>query len=79
MIFIIIFFELNNNVFFFLGNTWETMPRNVAINSLATWMIEHPCIENTNYQRTSVESTSTSCNVLSRVSNKCFGNSNLFF
>lgn len=55
------------------------MPRNVAINSLATWMIEHPCIENTNYQRTSVESTSTSCNVLSRVSNKCFGNSNLFF
>lgn len=27
------------------------MPRNVAINSLATWMIEHPCIQETNYER----------------------------
>ncbi|XP_025408544.1 probable E3 ubiquitin-protein ligase HERC1 isoform X2 [Sipha flava] len=33
-----------------LGNTWETMPRNVAINSLATWMIEHPCIQETNFE-----------------------------
>jgi len=55
---------------FSLGNTWETMPRNVAINSLATWMIEHPCIENTNYQSSSVESTSTSSSVENRVSNK---------
>lgn len=27
------------------------MPRNVAINSLATWMIEHPCIQETNFER----------------------------
>ncbi|XP_027837521.2 probable E3 ubiquitin-protein ligase HERC1 [Aphis gossypii] len=33
-----------------LGNIWETMPRNVAINSLATWMIEHPCIQETNFE-----------------------------
>lgn len=26
------------------------MPRNVAINSLATWMIEHPCIQETNFE-----------------------------
>lgn len=37
--------------FLFLGNTWETMPRNVAINSLATWMIEHPFIQETNFER----------------------------
>lgn len=41
----------------FLGNTWEAMPRNVAINSLATWMIEHPCIEETNFESPSVRST----------------------
>lgn len=38
-------------IFTFVGNTWETMPRNVAINSLATWMIEHPCIQETNFER----------------------------
>lgn len=30
------------------------MPRNVAINSLATWMIEHPCIQETNHERNAV-------------------------
>lgn len=33
------------------------MPRNVAINSLATWMIEHPCIQETNFESSDNSST----------------------
>lgn len=31
------------------------MPRNVAINSLATWMIEHPCIQETNFESSEID------------------------
>lgn len=47
------------------------MPRNVAINSLATWMIEHPCIQETNFE------SSDSSNVENRVSYNLINKINL--
>lgn len=67
-----IFLKWSNSGFFSLGNTWETMPRNVAINSLATWMIEHPCIQETNFESTD------SSNVDSRVSYNLINKINLY-
>lgn len=48
------------------------MPRNVAINSLATWMIEHPCIQETNLEG------SNSINVENHVSYYLINKINLF-